>query len=192
MINNYFNIPVYCKYDAFQQHEHRQLYQSFINLRDKNLLKNFNGTSLLSYNTNINSVLDFFSLNHIKEKIRIYCNDYLINCGGTFSSVEVDSDWLIGYNRNEYQGEHNHGYNDNYISGVLYACVPVNSSPIIFTSPNPYSRHLTIRKSEAIHYNPEEGMLLLFPSFLNHKVMPNTNITDNSLRLVLSFNAKII
>jgi hypothetical protein len=191
MINNHFNIPVYCKYDAFQQYELRQLYDSFLNLKNKNLLKNFNGTSLLTYNTNINSVLEYFNLNHIKEKIRLYCNDYLINCGVTFSRVEVDSDWLIGYNKNEYQGEHHHGYNDNSISGVLYACVPANSSPIIFMPPNPYSQHLTLKKSQSIYYNPEEGMLLIFPSFLKHKVLPNLDIPDNALRLGLSFNAVV-
>ena len=190
-MNNYiFHTPVYLKYDAFQQQDLNYLYESYLTLKNQNLLRNFNGTSLLSYDTKIESILDYFNLKEIKEKIRLYSNDYLINCGTSFSKIIIRNNWLIGYTRNEYQGEHNHGYNNNSISGIIYAKVPVYASSIEFISPNPYLDHICIDKQSAT-YEPVEGMLIIFPSFLKHKVLPNLNIPDGSLRLALSFNAEV-
>ena len=191
MNDNWFNIPVYNKKKAFLPYELNQLYDGFVDLKNKNILTNHNGTSLLSYNTNIKSVLDYFDLKHIKEKIRLYCNDYLINCGVKFNNVETREDWLIGYTKGEYQGEHNHGYDDRFISGIIYAKVPVGSSLIQFTTPNPYLNHTCIRYTQTISYTPEEGMIIIFPSFLKHNVLPNTNLSEESLRLCISFNAEI-
>ena len=191
MNENWFSIPIYSKSSILTQHEIQQLYDSFVFLKEKNLLANFNGTSLLTFNTAINSVLDYFNLDNIKEKIRLYCNDYLINCNIKFKNIVVESNWLIGYQKNEYQGEHNHGYLDYIISGVLYVKAPINSSPIIFLSPNPYASHICVQELEYVTYVPSEGMILIFPSFLKHKVLPNKDITGDELRLGLSFNARV-
>ena len=87
-MNNYiFHTPVYLKYDAFQQQDLNYLHESYLTLKNQNLLRNFNGTSLLSYDTKIESILDYFNLKEIKEKIRLYSNDYLINCNIKFFSV---------------------------------------------------------------------------------------------------------
>ena len=191
MNENWFTIPVYYKKNAFLPYELNQLYNGFVDLKNKNILKNFNGTSLLSYSTNIKSVLEYLDLKHITEKIRLYCNDYLINCGVKFNGVEICEDWLIGYNKGEYQGEHNHGYDDRFISGIVYAKVPEGSSLIEFSTPNPYFSHTCIRHSQITNCTPEEGMIIIFPSFLKHKVLPNFNLSEGSLRLGISFNAEI-
>ena len=188
----WFGIPIYCRADVFSFDEKTQLYNSFVKLKDQDALRTYNGTSHLTYGTNIISVLDMFNLQSIKEKIRLYCNDFLIECGTKFKRVDVNSDWLIGYNKNEYQGEHNHGYVDNVISGVVYVRVPENSSPIIFSTPTPFITHACLKNlRDSVFYTPAEGMIIIFPSFLKHKVMPNTDISDGSLRLGLSFNAAI-
>jgi len=191
MNNNWFSIPIYCKDNVLLQQELQQLLDGFYFLKDSKLLKNYNGTSLLSYDTNIFSALDYLNLNNIKEKIRLYCNDYLINCNVTFKDIEIEQNWLIGYNKNEYQGEHNHGYIDNIISGVLYVKVPISSSPITFLSSNPFSDHICVKEYKSVYYTPTEGMILIFPSFLKHKVLPNINISENEIRLGLSFNARV-
>jgi len=191
MIDNWFNIPIYCKGNAFTEQETHQIYDSFIDLKNQNKLTHYNGTSLLNYNTDIISILDNFELHHIKDKIRLYCNDYIINCGIRFKKIIVEDNWVIGYNKNEYQGEHNHGYTSRGISGVIYAKVPENSSSIEFLTPNPYSDHICVVNNSSVNYLPKEGMILIFPNFLKHKVLPNLNIPDNALRLGLSFNARI-
>ena len=191
MNENWFSIPIYHKSNILTQQEIQQLYDGFVLLKEKKLLANFNGTSLLTFNTAINSVLDYFNLDHIKEKIRLYCNDYLINCNIKFKNIVVDNNWLIGYQKNEYQGEHNHGYNNDLISGIIYIKTPINSSKIIFSSPNPYLSHICIQEYSIVNYTPKEGMILIFPSFLKHKVLPNKDIMENELRLGLSFNARV-
>lgn len=189
MNENWFSIPIYYKSNILTQQEIQQLYDGFVLLKEKKLLANFNGTSLLTFNTAINSVLDYFNLDHIKEKIRLYCNDYLINCNIKFKNIVIQSNWLIGYDKNDYQGEHNHGYENNYISGVVYVKVPANSSPIVFLNPNPFISHIC--SQETVSYVPTEGMILIFPNFLKHKVLPNKNIMEDELRLGLSFNARV-
>jgi hypothetical protein len=191
MNENWFSIPLYHKSNILTQQEIQQLYDGFVFLKEKNLLANFNGTSLLTFNTAINSVLDYFNLDHIKEKIRLYCNDYLINCNIKFKNIVIESNWLIGYNKNDYQGEHNHGYDNNYISGVVYIKIPANSSPIVFLTPNPFVSHICLQEFDTVSYVPTEGMILIFPSFLKHKVLPNKNIMEDELRLGLSFNARV-
>jgi len=191
MNKNWFSIPIYHKNNILTQQEIEQLYDGFVFLKEKNLLTNFNGTSLLTFDTDINSVLDYFNLDSIKEKIRLYCNDYLIICNIKFKNIIVETNWLIGYNKNDYQGEHNHGYENNYISGVMYIRTPKDSSPIVFLNPNPFVSHICVREFESVHYVPSEGMILIFPSFLKHKVLPNKDITGEELRLGLSFNARV-
>jgi len=191
MNKNWFSIPIYHKDSILSQQEIQQLSNGFLILKENNLLKNYNGTSLLNYDTNIFSALDYLNLNNIKEKIRLYCNDYLINCNVKFRNIEIEQNWLIGYNKNEYQGEHNHGYKDNHVSGVVYIRVPASSSPITFLSSNPFSDHIVVKDFESVNYIPTEGMILIFPSFLKHKVLPNINITGEELRLGLSFNARV-
>lgn len=191
MIENWFNIPIYCKNNAFTQHETQQIYNSFVSLKNENKLIHFNGTSLLNYDTSITSILDTFNLFDIKEKIIQYCNEYLIRCKISFNRVVVENNWVIGYNKNEYQGEHCHGYFNNGISGVIYAKVPENSSSIEFITPNPFLEHICVADNSSVKYNPREGMILIFPNFLKHKVMPNLNIPDNAIRLGLSFNALV-
>jgi len=84
--------------------------------------------------------------------------------------------------------EHNHpGY---FMSGVFYANAPKNSGKIFFRDPRPVadwcgdsSLYHLLNSDYAIE--PKDNMLLLFPSWLYHRVEQNNSEED---RISISFN----
>jgi uncharacterized protein (TIGR02466 family) len=94
-------------------------------------------------------------------------------------------------NISEYQGyniEHNHpGY---FMSGVFYVNVSQNSGNIVFRDPRPipdWSGDASLYKLLYANTSitPKNNMLLLFPSWLYHRV--ETNYSDTE-RISVSFN----
>jgi len=102
------------------------------------------------------------------------------------------------YNINEYKDYNiSHRHPLSIISGVYYVKTPKDCGNIKFLNPvlnmietywhdvnidnNLYSSHMW-------EYIAEKGVLYLFPSFLQHYVMPNLN--KNEERISISFNAR--
>ena len=94
-----------------------------------------------------------------KDFINIKCNLYLLNF------------WVMEYEKGNHTVKHNHW--PATLSGVYYIDVEENSSPIIFEN------NFVIK--------PKNGMLLLFPSIVNHEVPPS-----KGKRIVASFNLQFI
>ncbi|MBB37697.1 MAG: hypothetical protein CL515_01935 [Actinobacteria bacterium] len=94
-----------------------------------------------------------------KDFINIKCNLYLLNF------------WVMEYKKGNHAVKHNHW--PATLSGVYYIDVEENSSPIIFEN------NFVIK--------PKNGMLLLFPSIVNHEVPPS-----KGKRIVASFNLQFI
>ena len=94
-----------------------------------------------------------------KDFINIKCNLYLLNF------------WVMEYEKGNHAVKHNHW--PATLSGVYYIDVEENSSPIIFEN------NFVIK--------PKNGMLLLFPSIVNHEVPPT-----KGKRIVASFNLQFI
>ena len=86
---------------------------------------------------------------------------------------------------------HNHPY--NFLSGVFYLQVPENSGQIIFHDPKPQAEVLlppkvenhSIHVAHRVNFQPKNGTLLFFPSYLNHEVEENNSQDD---RIIVSFN----
>ena len=90
--------------------------------------------------------------------------------------------WFIINNKNDYNKKHTHP--GSFFSGAYYVKVPEKGSRIIFEDP------LKVRKHECMslsgyEINVQEGMFILFPSWLEHKVPVNN---DENKRIVISFN----
>lgn len=110
----------------------------------------------------------------------------------------VDNMWAIinpryGFNRN-------HTHPNVLWSGVYYVQAPANCGRIFFTDPRVQASVLIPRyvpdeprKPEfwsEVYYEPIEGRLLLFPSWLVHEVEPNMSEADGAAgdRIAISFN----
>ncbi len=109
------------------------------------------------------------------------------------SSIDV-SLINIWFNINEYKDfnmPHTHPFSK--ISGVFYVKTPKNSGDVIFMNDTKIENYLPNKK--IIEYNkynssiwsikPQENLLYLFPSWLNHYVEPNLS---KEKRISISFN----
>ena len=94
---------------------------------------------------------------------------------------------------------YNHLHPNSDFSGVLWIKVPDENSEIGFQSPNNYNqwRSTQIYKSDfrdtiglepSWSFTPSEGNMLLFPSSIMHKVLPNESEED---RIAASFNLSV-
>jgi uncharacterized protein (TIGR02466 family) len=88
-----------------------------------------------------------------------------------------------------------HDHPNSYLSGSYYVQCGENSGVITFRDPRPINRMFDLRTSEKNRVNagmisvvPRVGMLLLFPSWLEHLVEPNRS---NERRISLSFNVML-
>lgn len=88
-----------------------------------------------------------------------------------------------------------HIHPNNFLSGVYYAEAPVDCGDIIFDDPRPQAKVIMPRVKELTPYNahefrvsPKPGMLLLFPSWLAHRVGINT---ADGRRVSISFNVML-
>jgi uncharacterized protein (TIGR02466 family) len=82
---------------------------------------------------------------------------------------------------------HSHGNIFN-MSGVYYINVDDDCGDIVFRDPRPGAIHAKARLfvyGDSEHFKPSQGFLLLFPSYLEHFVLPNNSNTD---RISMSFD----
>ena len=101
--------------------------------------------------------------------------------------------WAIINKKSSFNVMHNH--QNCYFSSAYYVKKPKNSGDITFFDPKeakkyrfPKIEKYTEYSAEAITIKPEEGDLLIFPSYLYHSVGENLSEDD---RVVISFNVDI-
>ena len=99
--------------------------------------------------------------------------------------------WIQDYQNNDYHKLHSHAYSS--ISGTYYIRANENAGDLQFHNPNPYFSY-TLSKNPYPHLyydiKPQKGLLVLFPSWLMHEILPSTN-PDNCIRTSFSFNFKL-
>lgn len=85
-----------------------------------------------------------------------------------------------------------HQHPNSFLSGAFYLDVESSAEPVVFRDPRPQNRAFDLRIEEDSRANlkywtvsPENGRLLVFPSWLEHKVGPNRSVIP---RVSLSFN----
>lgn len=98
--------------------------------------------------------------------------------------------WCNVNGKNSYHAEHLHPF--SHISGVFYVSCAPDSGDISFKDPRPGRMmvpppvaHSSPENSMVIKIRPEDGKLLMFPSFLEHSVAQNPTDTE---RVSVSFN----
>ena len=101
--------------------------------------------------------------------------------------------WAIINPKNASNAEHTHP--ENVISSAYYLKAPKDCGNLNFIDPRIASsmRHVVSKTnndftSNILRIKPEEGMLVLFPSWLTHSVDPNMSSDE---RVVISFNINL-
>ncbi len=90
------------------------------------------------------------------------------------------------------QPHRRHTHPNNYLSGVYYVQVPAGGDSIVFHDPKPQSNVISPRVAKPTAYNSrqatlpvQEGMMIMFPSWLDHSVPAHEGDRD---RVSVSFN----
>ena len=110
------------------------------------------------------------------------------------NKVIIEAMWSIINKKGSFNIQHNHP--NAYLSAAYYVKFPKNSGNIKFFDPKeqkniryPHTKKYTELSAAVTSIEPEEGNLLLFPSYLYHSV--DENKSDDE-RIVISFNIDII
>jgi uncharacterized protein (TIGR02466 family) len=149
-------------------------------------------TQSTSFYTENQKILDNHIFNELKKEILSYSKVYLKEIGQNFSDIQISNSWGVLYNKNNFSHKHNH--KNSYISGCFYL---TEGNPLEIISPlmdqwyfshnlmgnnkNIKSTHRNCTKID-IEIHPKS--LLIFPSWLHHKVSPS--LLDK--RLCVAFN----
>jgi uncharacterized protein (TIGR02466 family) len=114
------------------------------------------------------------------------------------NKLEIINHWININGPKSFNVLHDHPMCD--LSGVFYISVPEDSGYIYFQNPHCFTGHAEITsytmeasKQTQQHMEkfikPIEGLLLIFPAYLKHGVLPNQSDKD---RISVSFNIRII
>ena len=108
-------------------------------------------------------------------------------------SININNMWAIINTGGSANLRHQHG--NSTISGAYYVRAPKNSGDIVFYDPRPapvytYPKALypNLLNAQVNGISPKEGVLVLFPSYIDHSV--NENLSSEE-RIVISFNITI-
>lgn len=167
---------------------------------EKDFLKNeidiFNKEKLKINITNkvsINSyVLENKNLNKLKKELFICINEYFKNVISTKNKITpiITQSWINFTSKEE--EHHSHYHSNSIISGVLYIKADKNLDSITFIKDKDFSAVLQFSvdkfnafNSRVWNFPVETGDIILFPSYLSHKVETKK---DDNLRISLAFN----
>lgn len=106
--------------------------------------------------------------------------------------VSLEQVWINISEKGDYQELHSHTTpsNSNLFSGIIYLKTPKNSGNLILHHPNKLITDImpsSPKVPKISQYIPQEGSIILFPSWLEHEVWINKS--DES-RISISFNLK--
>lgn len=124
------------------------------------------------------NIIKRFSMNNIGSCVLAHANQYLKETKQPYvdKSLSIEQSWINIFKDQDLIGIHEHGYQPNTLSGVYYHKAPNGCGRISFKSPNPFVisfPHQSEDYFNLFNVEPEEGLILLFPSWLLHKVEPN-------------------
>jgi len=145
------------------------------------------------YNTcDTYNILKDSVFNDLNKWIEEEANKFKNTLGQTKPIIPVKG-WFNIYRKNSFQEYHNHNF--NYISAIYYLKSKESDAKISFKSPI----HPNINDADFIQDNaytwsscsviPNEGVLLLFKSDLNHCVEPQ-NIDNTRISLAYNYDLK--
>ena len=108
--------------------------------------------------------------------------------------VKITNMWAIINSKDAFNEKHHHG--NSALSAAYYVKAEQNAGNIVFFDPrqanvfhHPASKEVNKINAEVQSITPKAGTLVLFPSYLEHKV--NSNLSNED-RIVISFNVSLI
>ena len=180
VLNNYEDVNVYLK---------KYIYD----LKDKDPLgeKKSNKEGWHSKLFNLNDKVPQKFLKDISPCIGAACKD--MDWKMESNEVRYTGMWTIINKKGASNDIHTHP--NNFLSGAYYVKAPANCGNIVFHDPRPVPRFRyaitnkpNLFNSSEYSITPQDGLLVLFPSYLEHSVWANESDEE---RIVISFNINL-
>ena len=125
--------------------------------------------------------------------------EIIYNLGGVIADKKIFDEtkqynysiesWVNLNDKGGYNKVHHHGMFT--LSGVMYLKCPKDSGRLLLKDPRPavyFNNSLIKNAGEEIVIQPEEGLIVFFPGFLEHSVEQNNS---NQTRISISFNINL-
>lgn len=161
----------------------QSIYYTFIDI-PKNILEISESITLKEYEIHINNYSSLEEKDKEKgKKIVNFLSENVLAIikKNNYNKFEVTKWWVQKYHRNHFHDLHIHGTENDCFSLILYLDCTDKSSCINFYQPlHPYV------DIEPISFKPQKGLMIVFPSFMPHAVLPN----DDLKRSIFSLNMK--
>ena len=190
----FFSTPIWSAKIANYKDVNEELLNYISNLREQN------PEGIRKSNTNGWHSKDF-DLNNKTPKKFIYAVSSNINTAFNDMDwdiekqiIKIKSIWAIINEKGAYNDRHHHG--NSALSAAYYVRAPKDCGDIVFYDPrpapvfsHPIAKKPNILNATVNSITPDEGLLVLFPSYLDHSVKPNQS---SNQRIVISFNVNLI
>jgi uncharacterized protein (TIGR02466 family) len=134
--------------------------------------------------TKENNFIDRYKLDHLQKLILMandaYCSDFQVNS----KQYELKESWICFSHNGGFQYSHMHPR--AVFSGVYYYDTNEKDGDIVFENPNMAAEYGEFPfHNREVAVTPKKGKIIIFPSWLRHKVLINR---ENSVRICIAFN----
>ena len=190
----FFSTPIWSAQINNYKDLNEEMYDYILNLREQNpegiKKSNFNGWHSKDFDLNDEIPKKF--INVVSSNISTSFND--MDWDIEKQIIKIKSIWAIINEKGASNERHHHG--NSALSAAYYVRAPKDCGDIVFYDPrpapvfsHPIAKKANILNATVNSITPDEGLLVLFPSYLDHSVKPN--ISSNQ-RIVISFNVNLI
>lgn len=132
---------------------------------------------------------------HLEEDYKDFCETILnftkVMCSDIFCYVDLEPKITLMWATGTLPGTtiHRHYHPNSFFSGVYYP-QNIQYSSIRFKNPHnptifPRFNNHNLYNSTSMEYTPEQGSVIIFPSDLEHDVLPNVS---DQMRISIAFN----
>ena len=190
----FFSTPVWIdqinNFESINSELKNYIYQEQERNPDGVKKSNFNGWHSKSFDLKNENLKNF--INQISKNIGAAVNDMGWDLEAQI--VKITNMWAIINKNKAFNEKHHHG--NSSLSAAYYVKAENNSGNIVFFDPRQANvfHHPSAKKANDLNgqvksITPKAGTLVLFPSYLEHKV--EENLSDEE-RIVVSFNVSLI
>tara|TARA_B100001540_G_scaffold315653_1_gene343453 strand:+ start:18 stop:617 length:600 start_codon:yes stop_codon:yes gene_type:complete len=190
----FFSTPIWINEISNHESINKELKNYIYNQREKNpegaKKSNVNGWHSEEFDLKDENLKNFIS--EISKNIGNAIND--MGWDLETQVVKITSMWSIINNKDAFNEKHHHG--NSALSAAYYVKAKQNAGNIVFFDPrqanvfhHPASKEVNNVNAQVQSVTPKAGTLVLFPSYLEHKVNPNLSEDE---RIVISFNVALI
>ena len=190
----FFSTPIWSNKIANYKDINEELHNYILNLREQNpegiRKSNFSGWHSKDFDLNDETPKKF--INAVSSNINTAFND--MDWDIEKQIIQIKSIWAIINEKGASNERHHHG--NSALSAAYYVLAPKDCGDIVFYDPrpapvfsHPIAKKPNILNATVNSITPDEGLLVLFPSYLDHSVKPNLS---SNQRIVISFNVNLM